>query len=183
VLVFASAEGDAIYTESKFVPNTPVRQGQVLVLEQKTGKSLLTGQTDNQGKFSFKIPAEAAAQRMDLKIVVEAAMGHQGEWLLKADKYLAGAQTAPVAPPAAVAPPVAPALPEASGTKTAVVDRALLEEAVNKALERQLAPVKEMLTELTTPRASWADIIGGVGYILGLFGLWAYFLSRRRKES
>ena len=84
VLVFAYAEGDTIHTESKFVPNTPVRQGKILVLDQKTGKELLTGQTDDQGKFSFKIPAEAAAQKLDLKIVVEAAMGHRGEWLLKA---------------------------------------------------------------------------------------------------
>jgi nickel transport protein len=83
VLVFAYTEGDTVHTESKFVPNTPVRQGKILVLEEKTGKVLLTGQTDDKGKFSFKIPPEAAAQKMNLKIVVEAAMGHRGEWLLK----------------------------------------------------------------------------------------------------
>jgi nickel transport protein len=82
VLVFAFTEGDTVHTESKFVPKTPVRQGKVTVLDQKTGKELLTGQTDDQGKFSFKIPPEA--QKTDLKIVVEAAMGHRGEWLLKA---------------------------------------------------------------------------------------------------
>jgi nickel transport protein len=88
VVVFAYAEGDTIHTESKFMPNTPVHQGKILVLDQKTGQELLTGQTDAQGKFSFKIPAEAAAQKMDLKIVMEAGMGHRGEWLLKADQYL-----------------------------------------------------------------------------------------------
>lgn len=88
VTIFAYAEGNTIHTESKFVPSTPVKQGKVLVLDAKTGKELLTGQTDDQGKFSFTVPAEAASQKMDLKIVVEAAMGHRGEWLLKADKYL-----------------------------------------------------------------------------------------------
>lgn len=83
VLVFAYAEGDTVHTESKFVPKTPVRQGQVQVLEQKTGKVLLTGQTDDQGKFSFKLPPEAAGQKMDLKIIIEASMGHRGEFLLK----------------------------------------------------------------------------------------------------
>ena len=68
-------------------------------------------------------------------------------------------------------------------TKAAAVDRQMLEETVNKALERQLAPVKEMLTELTIHRTSLTDIIGGIGYILGLFGLWAYFLSKRKKNS
>ena len=91
VLVFAYAEGDTIHTESKFVPDTPVRQGKIQVMDQKTGKDLLTGQTDDQGKFSFKIPAAAAAQKLDLKIVVEAAMGHRGAWLLKAGSYLTGA--------------------------------------------------------------------------------------------
>jgi len=88
VMVFAYAEGNTIHTESKFVPNTPCKQGKVIVQDAKTGKDLLTGQTDDQGKFSFPVPAEAKAQKMDLKIVVEAAMGHRGEFLLKADKYL-----------------------------------------------------------------------------------------------
>jgi|WetSurMetagenome_2_1015567.scaffolds.fasta_scaffold112678_4 nickel transport protein len=87
VLVFAFTEGDTVRTESKFVPNTPCKQGKVIVQDAKSGKDLLTGQTDDQGKFSFPIPAEAKAQKMDLKIVVEAAMGHRGEFLLKADKY------------------------------------------------------------------------------------------------
>jgi nickel transport protein len=84
VLVFAFTEGDTVRTEAKFVPNTPCKQGKVMVQDAKTGKELLTGQTDDQGKFSFQIPAEAKAQKMDLKIVVEAAMGHRGEFLLKA---------------------------------------------------------------------------------------------------
>jgi nickel transport protein len=109
VLVFAYAEGDTIHTESKFVPDTPVRQGKVLVLDAKTGKELLTGQTDDKGKFSFKIPAAAAAEKMDLKIVVDAAMGHRGEWLLKADSYLSGAPRLPTLSPVAPAPDQVPA--------------------------------------------------------------------------
>ncbi|MFA4902442.1 MAG: hypothetical protein WC600_06815 [Desulfobaccales bacterium] len=175
VLVFAYAEGGAIHTESKFIPDTPVRQGNVLVLDPKTGSELLTGQTDDQGKFSFKIPAAAAAQKLDLNIVVEAAMGHRGKWLLKADSYLTG-----TTPGKATAPVPIPATPPAaSETKTAGLDQQALEAAVNKSLERQLAPIKEMLAELTIHRTTPADIIGGIGYILGLFGLWAYFQSSR----
>jgi nickel transport protein len=178
VLVFAYAEGDTIHTESKFIPDTPVRQGKVQVLDQKTGKELLTGKTDDQGKFSFKIPAEAATQKMDLNIVVEAAMGHRGSWLLKAGSYLSGATPGKAAAPA----PASPAAPAAPQTKAANVEQQALEAAVNKALERQLAPIKEMLTELTIHRTSLQDILGGIGYILGLFGLWAYFQSRGKKN-
>ncbi|MBM4276145.1 MAG: carboxypeptidase regulatory-like domain-containing protein [Deltaproteobacteria bacterium] len=84
VLVFAYTEGDTIHTESKFVPSTPVKQGKVQVLDAKSDKVLLTGETDDKGKFSGKIPPEVAAQKIDLKIVVEASMGHRGEFLLKA---------------------------------------------------------------------------------------------------
>jgi nickel transport protein len=186
VLVFAYAEGDTIFTESKFVPNDPVRQGKVLVLDAKTGQQLLAGQTDDQGKFSFKIPAQAASQKMDLKIVIEAAMGHRGEWLLKAASYLAGAQTGPAsapAPAAATPGPAASATPAAPVAKAASLDQQALEVALNKALERQLAPINEKLTDLTIHRTSLTDILGGIGYILGFFGLWAYFQSKRRKDS
>ena len=178
VLVFAYAEGDTIYTESKFIPDAPVRQGKILVIDQKTGKELLTGQTDDQGKFSFRIPAEATAQKMDLKIVVEAAMGHRGEWLLKADSYLAGATPGSPAAPA----PALTTGPVALGSKAANLDQQALEAALNRALERQLGPINEKLTDLTIHRTTPTDIIGGIGYILGIFGLVAYLQSRRKKN-
>lgn len=82
VVVFAYTEGDTVHTESKFVPATPVKQGKLLVMDAKTDQVLLTGQTDDKGKFSFKLPPEAA--KVDLKIVIEAGLGHRGEFLLKA---------------------------------------------------------------------------------------------------
>jgi nickel transport protein len=88
------------------------------------------------------------------------------------------AAAAPAANPAAAATPAS----IAPGTKAPNLDRQMLEETVNKALERQLAPVKEMLTDLTIHRTTPTDIIGGIGYILGLFGLAAYFLSKRKNN-
>ncbi len=87
VIIFAYTEGDTVHTESKFEPGGPVQHGKIIVQDAKSGKQLLTGDTDTQGKFSFTIPAEAKSQKMDLKIVIEAGMGHRGEWLLKADQY------------------------------------------------------------------------------------------------
>lgn len=73
----------------------------------------------------------------------------------------------------------APVPPDCGAGQT---DRQMLEEVVNQALERQLAPVKEILAELTVHRTSFSEVIGGLGYILGLFGLWAYCLSKRKKD-
>jgi len=81
---------------------------------------------------------------------------------------------------AATATTPAPPAPEGPA---AAVDRKMMEEVVNQALERQLGPVKEMLAEATIHKTSLPDILGGIGYILGLFGLWAYFLSKRKQAS
>lgn len=183
VLVYAFSEGDTIHTESKFVGSGPVQKGQVIVQDKKTGQDLVTGTTDDQGKFSFKVPTEAAAQKMDLLIVVEASMGHQGEWLLKADSYLAGGKSTTAAAGPGVStsatptPSISPSL--ASEAKAASLEQQALEAALNKSLERHLAPLKEMLTDLTIHRTSFTDIIGGLGYIMGIFGVWAYFMSKK----
>lgn len=73
--------------------------------------------------------------------------------------------------------------PPTPGEKAAYIDQQALEATLNKALERELAPVKEMLTELTIHQTSLTDILGGIGYIMGFFGLWAYFQSKKRKDS
>jgi nickel transport protein len=179
MLVFAYAEGDTIQVESKFVPDTPVHQGRVQVLDSKTGQVLVRGQTDDQGRFSFQIPPKAKSEHLDLKIVVESTMGHRGEWLLKAASYLTGASMGKAVEPA----PAAAAAPKAPDTRAVPLDQQALEAALQKTLERQLAPIKEKLTELSVHRTSLTDIIGGLGYIMGIFGLWAYLQSKKRKDS
>jgi len=73
--------------------------------------------------------------------------------------------------------------PPAPGEKVDCIDQKALDATLDKALERHLAPVKEMLTELTIHQTSLTDILGGIGYILGFFGIWAYFQSKKRKDS
>jgi nickel transport protein len=183
VLVIAFAEGDTIYTESKFVGSGPVQKGQVQVLDKAGGKVLVNGATDEQGKFSFKIPPEAVAERLDLLIIVGASLGHQGEWLLKADSYLPKTEKMVTAAPDApnrVMPPSSAA--GSSGTKVAADDQQALEEALNRVMERQLAPIKEMLMDLTVRRRTLPEIIGGLGYIAGIFGVVAYFMSKKQPK-
>jgi nickel transport protein len=117
-------------------------------------------------------------------------MGHRGEWLLKAANYLGGAQAASTPAPAAAAAvpsatpaPSATTAPAPAAAKAGTVDQLALEAALNKALERQLAPINEKLTDLTIHRTTLPDILGGIGYILGLCGVGAYFMSKRQKNT
>ena len=80
VNVFAWVEGDVIHVEGKFSGGKKVKAGKITVMDPQ-GVELLSGRTNDQGKFSFKVP-----KRTDLRIVLIAGQGHQGEWTLRADE-------------------------------------------------------------------------------------------------
>jgi nickel transport protein len=180
--VFAWVEGDAAHVQAKFSGGKYVKGGDVSVIGPD-GKTLITGETDDQGAFSFTIP-----QKSDLKIVVSAGMGHQGDWTIRADEIAAvGAQVQAEAAPstssqgaereAAAAAP-SPAAPEAK-TPPAVSPEAV-QSAVERALEKKLAPVIRMLAE-NRQKIGATEILGGIGYIFGLVGIGAYVASRRKR--
>jgi nickel transport protein len=79
VSVFAWVQGDTVHVETKFSGGKKVKGGRIVVTDS-SGVELLTGKTDNSGEFSFKIP-----RRTDLKIILEAGMGHRAEWTVPAD--------------------------------------------------------------------------------------------------
>jgi nickel transport protein len=76
VNVFAWVEGDKVFVECKYPDGTKVNEGVIRVLDS-AGKELLNGKTNDKGEFSFKVP-----KIDDLKIVLEAGMGHRAEWPL-----------------------------------------------------------------------------------------------------
>lgn len=84
VNLFAYAESGKIYTESYFPDGRPVTGGKVLVYDSQD-KLLLEGVTDKEGLFNFVIPKVD-----DLKIVIEATMGHKNSFKLKKAEVEAG---------------------------------------------------------------------------------------------
>lgn len=84
VNLFAYAEGGSVYTESYFPDGRPVTGGKVLVFDDHE-TLLLEGTTDNDGLFQFAIPALS-----ELKIVIEATMGHKNSYRLPKDEVEAG---------------------------------------------------------------------------------------------
>jgi nickel transport protein len=76
VNIFAWVEGDKVLVECKYPDGTKVKEGVIRVFDS-AGKELLNGKTNDKGEFSFKVPKVD-----DLKIVLEAGMGHRGEWPL-----------------------------------------------------------------------------------------------------
>jgi nickel transport protein len=83
------------------------------------------------------------------------------------------------------ASPSSPAQSLAESVKDASshpADLSQLEGMINRALDRKLAPVMKLIRDTRKDGPSITEIIGGIGYIFGLFGLVMYFKSRNKKR-
>lgn len=168
--VFAWVEGERVLVESKFSGGKRPVGATVQVLDPQ-GNTLLSGTTDAEGRWSFDLP-----QRTALKIVLEAGMGHRGEWTIGAAEV-----GAPPSDHSAAEPPPQPHPPAPTADATAAT--ADLDARLRKAVAEELAPVTARLARLEErlQGPSLQDILGGLGYILGLVGIAAYIQARRRQ--
>lgn len=175
VNIFAFVEAGVIHTESSFGGKRPVTQGTVEVRDAGSNELLLTGATDGEGKWSFPVPQNLREKKPDLLLVIKAGEGHQGQWRVPAADYLeAGAAPAAPAEAAGAAAPEAAqpaALPPA--------DSPALEQTVNRLIEAKLGPLRKELAEAGSRDTGAAEILGGLGFLMGLAGL--IMASRRRK--
>ncbi len=191
VNIFAWPDGDNILVECGFNRSSPVRGGLVTVYDAADGGELLRGRTDAQGRFAFPVP-DAMRRGHGLRIEVNAGEGHVNVWNMEASD-IAGAeplsagsgQADAPAPAAATASSAsaggvaaAPALPATAGQAlTAAEVRAIVTEALNTGL----APLRRELAALSDPEPGLRDIIGGLGWLMGLAGIACYALARRRE--
>lgn len=194
VNVFAYAEGDIIHVEARFQKGVPAQDSEVRVSHAKSGREYLQGKTDGEGRFSFPIPEQARADRADLKILLSAGEGHQNEWILAAGEYLpppaalpAGeksektkvAAANPVRNPVSTAVAQAAPLPQVAGSVTDCPAAPDVTAVVEAAVERKIAPLRQMMLDSQNQDPGLREVVGGIGYLVGIAGLLAYARSRR----
>jgi nickel transport protein len=177
VTVFAWVEGDTVHTESKFSGGRVAKNARIEVYDA-AGAKLLEGRTDDQGRFAFKPPRPEA-----LRIVLIGGTGHQNEWRVAAEEFTDAPSPAipmgsPAAPTESAAAPPAPT-PGKAENETLTLSPGEFQTLIDQALDRKLAPIMHRLIALDQG-PSLSDIVGGIGYIIGLVGLGAYIHSRRR---
>jgi nickel transport protein len=178
VNLFAYVDGDSVFTESGYSRSRRVNKGVVEVHDAASGKLLLTGTTDGEGRYSFPIPAEAREGKMDLLLVLKAGEGHQAEWTVKYDEFGSGGEAAEAAA-SETSEPAAPAGAEPAAAATSAPTAAVDTAAIKAVVHSELAPVKRMLAEMHDSGPGFTEILGGIGYIFGLFGVAAYMKSRK----
>jgi nickel transport protein len=165
VMIFAWIEGNTVFTESKFSGGKKVIHAPVVIFD-KNGKKLLEGKTDNKGKFSFKIPKVT-----DLRIVLNAAMGHKAEWTVPESEIR---ESGDIVEKKSTADP--------SGPTTVGLSKEEVKKIIEDSLDKKLRPIVRMMTESKNTKPSLTEIIGGIGYIFGLMGVALYFKNRGKKR-
>src|SRR5665648_735044 len=166
VNIFAYVEGDKVYTESYFNDGKKCVDSKIEAFDNQ-GNKLLEGLTDGEGMFSFEIPPGDG----DLKLVLTASMGHRAEYIIRADELgdIKGLIEENIEEP------VSAVSPESSS-----VDLKEIQSIIEETLDEKLKPVMREIKKFLEDRISPTEIIGGIGYIIGIFGIVAYFLSRKK---
>ena len=164
--LFAAPEGDAVKGRVYF-PSGPAKKMTVKVFGPDDA---LLGETVSGEDGSF---VWTPNQRCDLRFVAETVDGHRTEFIVHASELPGNLPaTGPVAEPApeSVAPPMPPA-------ENAAPTEVSLQQLIEAEVSREVQPMRAQLDQLEhTTRLR--DVLGGIGYIVGVAGLFAWFKSR-----
>ncbi len=176
VKIFATVEGDSIsgyvyYTSSARAKNVPVE------FVGPDGKSFDRIKTDAKGEFKVK-----ARYRVDTLLTLDTGDGHGAKWLISADEF-------PLALPEYQQDNVAKNEQENPSVNKVDLPQSP-QDTTNIAaiIQQELRPLREQINHLRAQidmqeeKKSFQDILGGIGYIIGLTGILFYFAAKRRKE-
>lgn len=183
--IFAWPEGDIIYGETAFSGTRKPKNAKITVQDAANHTVLLTTRTDEQGNFNFAVPQKAVVEHLDLLLVVNAGEGHRGEWPMPAAEYLTLTSPPKIVGVKESTPTVAKNAPSPSvDTANAVlIDEQLLRRIVEEELEKKLTPLRRMLAESKDNSPGLRDILGGIGYILGLAGILAWLQAKKQHKK
>ena len=168
VNVFAWVEGDMVFVEG-YYPGGKRAQNALVEVYNGGDLKLLEGRTNQKGEFSFKIPAKE-----DLRIVLTAGMGHKNDFTITAGD-LGGSESSLQEPQ----PEISEKIAASSGTE---LDMGQLKVMIDQALDQKLEPVIRLIRSTRKEGPGVTEIIGGIGYIFGLFGLVLYFKNKKERK-
>jgi nickel transport protein len=188
VNMFAMVEGDRVVVQGYFPDGKKALNSKVEVFDP-AGNKVAEGTTSSDGMYAFKVPLIA-----DLRITLNAGMGHRAEYTLtKAE--LAGVKVDPGAPANGKAGEDSRASSTIADAQAALVTANTsadgsnanippdeMDTRIRKAVGEAMLPVVRSLSELKEAR-SFSDIVGGIGFIVGIIGVFFYLKARKMLEN
>ena len=166
--VFARVEGGDIRGTAYFVGGAPASGVEVRVIGPD-GSVIARPVPDAEGRFSHRPSGPD-----DYLVEVDSGDGHVARWKLAAGEFAAAAVSA--GPTAAADAPAtgsggteaAPPAPEADADLAALIEAAVA---------RQVGPLRDQV-QAYQDEVRLHDVLGGIGYILGLAGLALWWRNR-----
>ena len=170
--VFAQVKGTTIQGRAYFPGDVPALKSDVIARDA-SGRELGRTTTDDGGKFTLMV-----GEHVDYYLVAETPDGHSSRPYIVHASELPGslpADAARVGKDLQVAPPVTDhaRLPAASTGNESDLRDQMTE------LSKQLDALRWQINE-SENRLRFRDILGGIGFILGLTGLVFFMKARRR---
>lgn len=157
--VFATTTGDQLNGKVYFSGGTAVADASVSVT--KDGQQPITLRTDQQGSFSTQLTSPGHYQ-----ISADSGEGHMAHWqVFHAQAPVASADQAT----------------SVKAIMTPSIDQQLVREVVRQELAAQIAPLQQQLLA-AEDELRYRDILGALGFIVGLGGL-AYGYSARKQQA
>jgi nickel transport protein len=181
--IYATVEGNTIRGKVYFRGNSPAQNVTVRASDSE-GNELGTATTDEQGKFTLP-----GGGRVEHRLVADTGDGHvTAPCVLPAERF----QDAPAAdgqandastpagrsptPSAIVGRSSTPFIPVGRSTTPSIGDNPQV-----KQLHEQIDALQEELADCKS-RLRVRDLLGGIGWIVGLAGIAYYYLGVRRKR-
>jgi nickel transport protein len=162
--VFAAIEGDSIKGFIYFPGGG--KPGELKLKVYQNDKFVTDIMSNKTGNFVYK-PLKEGSYRF----VADSGDGHLGDFTVT---WEVGGSAKKVVSEKSVKP-------EAT-SHSGNINHDLLGEQIQKSVDKSLYPLKVKLDELEN-RIQFRDILGGIGFILGLFGIFAYFKSLTKKQN
>lgn len=165
IYVFASVEDSTIKGKVKFARGRLAKGVKVEMFDSE-GEKVGETKTNDNGEFSFK-----PTKKCDYKLVVDLGEGHRDSCKIKASDLpddLNGSEKIKNKHPK-------------KSRELKNISESELKKIVAKAVHKEVEPLREELIDYKN-EVRIHDILGGIGYILGIVGISFYFLGVRRKK-
>lgn len=177
VNMFAYVEGNQVMMEGYFSDGKKPMHCEVVVTDSDKNV-LVKGLTDSEGKFSFDIP-----KITDLRIVLNAGMGHRAEFLISRDELTGVTPVAGSGADSAVASENGEGASTVEESKEASAGSTNASEAaIRKAVAEANVPMMRAIEELKEG-INFANIVGGIGFIFGIIGILFYVKARKMLDT
>ncbi len=170
ISAFVDVEDGNVSIVSYFSDGTPAKNAKVTVYDSK-GNVVLTGRTNKEGEFDFKIKKSGK-----YKAVVLAELGHRAVVDFTVGTPAGSSQSG-------TGGNTGTEIAEQKQSKSAAPPPTVAE--FRKVLREELRPIHRELLKIEEAQSSisYKDVIGGLGWILGIFGAAMFGYCYRRREG